>query len=221
MIGKTHARMAGALFLISTAAYLIGSGLLNPLLEQTDVLAGLYTDRSNVMAGLFLELINALAVAGIAMLLYPALKKHNEPFAMGYFGSRIIESVILLASLAAPVVLLAMSQNYAAAEATSRSSLQAIANVAVESHFILFELAMIALGFGSFLLCYVLYRARLVPRLLSVIGFIGYAGLLASSCLAIAGYEAGAALYIPGAVFEIVLPLWLLVKGFNDGAEKG
>jgi ABC-type phosphate/phosphonate transport system permease subunit len=79
---------------------------------------------------------------------------------------------------------------------------------------------MIVLGFGSFLLCYVLYRARLVPRFLSVIGFVGYAGLLTSSCLAIAGHDAGAALYIPGAIFEIVLPLWLLIKGFNDRAEK-
>lgn len=218
MIG--NARMAGALFLISTASYLIGSGLLSPLLEQSDVLAGLYADRNQAFTGLFLELINAVAVAGIAMLLYPALKKHNEAFAMGYFGSRIIESVILLVSLAAPIILIAMSQDYAAAEAASLSSLQAIANAAVESHFILFELAMIALGFGSFLLCYVLYRSRLVPRFLSVIGFIGYAGLLTSNALAITGHDTGAALYIPGAIFEIVFPLWLLIKGFNKDAVR-
>jgi hypothetical protein len=71
----------------------------------------------------------------------------------------------------------------------------------------LFEMAMIVLSTGSLLFCYVLYLSKLVPRFLSVIGFIGYASLLASSCLAIAGQDIGPVLYIPGAIFEIIFPI--------------
>ncbi|MBB3112867.1 hypothetical protein FHS18_004969 [Paenibacillus phyllosphaerae] len=203
---------------MSTVVFLIGSGLLNPVLQRPEFLADLYSDRTKVVGGLMLELINAIAVAGIAMLLYPALKKHNEAFALGYFGSRMLESAILIISLVGPIVLIAFSEDYMAAEASGRPLFQTIANIAVDAHFMLFELAMVVLSLGSLLFCHVLYRAKLVPRFLPIIGFIGYIGLLTSSCLAIAGHDIGSVLYIPGAIFEILLPLWLIVKGFNPRA---
>lgn len=215
-MNKWNSRVAGSLFLLSTGAYLLGSGLLNPVLQRPELLAALYSDRTNVFFGLFLELINAIAVVGIAMLLYPVLKKHNEAFTLGYFASRVIESAILILSLIVPILLIALSGDYREAETSGRPYFQVLAKLAVESHFMLFELAMIVLSLGSLLFCYVLYQSKLVPRFLSMIGFIGYAGLLTSSCLAIAGLDVGTVLYVPGAIFEIVLPLWLMVKGFNQ-----
>lgn len=214
------ARAAGILFLVSTGAYMIGSGILNPILQRPGFLEGIYSDRTNVTAGMLLELINAFAVAGIGMLLYPFLKQHNEAFALGYFGSRIIESAILIISLVSPVILVVLSKDYSAAGASSHSYFHTLADIVVEGHFMLFELAMVVLGLGSLLLCYILYQSKLVPRWLSVTGFIGYAGLLTSSCLALAGYDTGAVLYIPGAVFEILLPVWLIAKGLSTRAEK-
>ncbi|MNI70316.1 hypothetical protein D3C73_1261240 [compost metagenome] len=85
----------------------------------------------------------------------------------------------------------------------------------METHYLLFDMAMLVLSLGSLLFCYILYRSRLVPRLLSMIGLIGYTGLLASSCLSLVGLDVGGALYIPGAIFELALPIWLIVKGFN------
>lgn len=208
-------KAAGALFLISTAAYLIGSGMLNPLLREPGVLAAWQNARALTLTGMFLELVNAIAVSSIAFLLYPALKKHNEAFAIGYFGSRLLESAMLIVSLIAPMLLFPLSKEYVDAEASGRSSLAMIANAAADAHFLLFQLAMVVLGLGSLLFCSILYRSKLVPRWLSVIGFIGYAGLLASSCLGIAGHDLGAVLYMPGAIFEIVLPLWLIIKGFK------
>ncbi|RKP51700.1 DUF4386 domain-containing protein [Cohnella endophytica] len=212
---KKNERAAGALFLVATGAFLIGSGLLDPILHRTDFLAGLHPDRTKAIAGLFLELVNAMAVVGIAMLLYPVLKKHNEAFALGYFGSRIIESALLITSLIGPFVLIALSDNEVAEGASYGSYFQTIVSLVVEAHFKLFEMAMIALSLGSLLFCYILYRSKLVPRFLPFIGFIGYAALLASSCLAIVGHDIGPVLYVPGAIFEIILPIWLIVKGFD------
>lgn len=209
------ARVAGALFLVSTGAYLIGDGLLKPVLNRPDFLANLYPDRLNVISGSLLELINAMAVAGIAMLLFPILKKHNEAFALGYFGARIMESALLVIGAVAPLVLIALSNNYISAGAAKDSYFETIGNLLIEAQSVLFQTAMIVLGLGSLLLCYVLYRSKLVPRLLSIIGFIGYAALLVSGCLTILGREIGSVLYVPGAIFEIVFPLWIIVKGFR------
>jgi len=81
-------------------------------------------------------------------------------------------------------------------------------------------MAMIVLSTGSLLFCYVLLSIEIGSRFLSVIGFIGYAALLASSCLAIAGQYIGTVLYIPGAIFEIIFPIWLIFKGFNLCTEE-
>lgn len=212
---KKSAQVAGALFLVSTGAYMLGSGLLGPVLNRTDFLANLYADRTNVILGWFLEWINAMAVVGIAMLLYPILKRHNEGFALGYFGSRMIESVLLLLSAIGPFVLIALSHDYNSIGAAQAPAMEWLGKMVLELRAVLFQTAMLVLSLGSLLLCHVLYRARLIPRLLSVTGFIGYTALLANSCLAMLGHETGSLLYIPGAVFEIAFPVWLLVKGFH------
>ncbi len=212
---KKSARAAGALFLVSTGSYMLGSGVLDPVLHRPDFLSSLYTDRTNVMLGWFLEWINAMAVLGIAMLLYPILKRHNEAFALGYFGSRLIESVLLLLSAIGPFVLIALSHDYISMGSVQDPAMEGLGKIVLELRAVLFQTAMLVLSLGSLLLCHVLYRARLIPRLLSVIGFIGYTALLANSCLAMLGHTTGFLLYIPGAVFEMAFPLWLLVKGLN------
>jgi hypothetical protein len=90
----------------------------------------------------------------------------------------------------------------------------------VELRYISYQVAMIILGIASMMLCYLLYRTQLIPRIISVVGFIGYALVLASAPLDILGIidttAAGGIFYIPGALFEIfLLPIWLIVKGFN------
>lgn len=213
-------RAAGVLFLLSTVAFLIGSGILDPILHRTDLLSSMNSERTSVFTGLLLEMINAIAVVGIALLLHPILKKHHKTFTMGYFASRVMESTLLILSLLGPLVLLVWSEKSITAGTSDASYLQMIGNLAVDVHFLLFDMAMFVLSLGSLLFCYILIRSRLVPRLLSIIGLIGYTGLLVSSSLSIIGLDLGNVLYIPGAIFEIVLPVWLIVKGFNLRTEE-
>lgn len=208
-------RVAGVLFFLSTGAFLAGSGILDPILHGTDLLAGVGSHRTSVLVGLFLELINAIAVVGIAMLLQPTLKKYHEAFAFGYFASRVMESTFLMISFIGPLLLLAFSQPSDSAGVSGDAYLQTLGSIAVQTHDFLFDIAMLVLSLGSLLLCTTLYQSRLVPRWLSVIGLVGYTGLLASSSLSLAGLEVGEVLYMPGAIFEIVLPVWLIVKGFD------
>src|SRR3712207_771177 len=77
---------------------------------------------------------------------------------------------------------------------------------------------MIALGLGSLPFCYLLYRARLVPRWMSVLGLVGYAALVAGSSLELFGNDLAMIHYLPGALFELVLPVWLIVRGFDSSA---
>jgi hypothetical protein len=84
---------------------------------------------------------------------------------------------------------------------------------------------LIPLGLGGVVLTSLLYRARLVPRFISIVGFIGYALLLPAGVLTLLGVldtlpgSPGSLLVIPVAAFEIILmPIWLYAKGFNMSA---
>jgi len=78
-----------------------------------------------------------------------------------------------------------------------------------------------------FLVCVVVFVTltwifpdRFTKYLLSVFGIIGYISLLLHVVLNIIGYEIGMILFAPGAVFEIIFPLNLIINGFNDSVGE-
>lgn len=88
-------------------------------------------------------------------------------------------------------MLIALSRDYLQADAAGAAHLQSLGAFAMNLNELAFQKAMIALGTGSLLLCSILYRARLVPRWLSVLGGVGYVALVASGWLKIFGHDSG------------------------------
>lgn len=217
---KKTARIVGVLFLAATAAYILGNGLIESILKDPNYLIHVYPNKTKVVLGMLLELINSAAVVGIAIMLFPILKKHNETIALGYVAFRVIEAIILIVGAISPLLLITLSQEYIEAGAPDASYFQTIGALAVKGKYLAFQVAMIVLSLYSLLFCYLLYQTRLIPRLISVFGLIGYASLLTSALLEIFGYSPGIFLFLPGALFEIILPIWLIVKGFNSFAIK-
>jgi len=142
--------------------------------------------------GALLEFVDAIAVVAIGVLFFPMLQTFSPPVARTYLGARILEAILLSVSIA--------SVFWGSAVWHDRA----------------FQIAMLCLGAGSLPFMHVLYRTRLIPRSLSILGFIGYAALLLWALVALAGHDAGIALFGPGAVFEIAFPLWLIVKTMRD-----
>ena len=78
-----------------------------------------------------------------------------------------------------------------------------------------YQISMTLWGIGGLMLCYVLFISRLVPRLLSVWGLLGYVIFMVGTTAEMFGYGIGVMLAIPGGLFELGLSLWLIVKGFD------
>lgn len=212
---RRSAVIVGVLFLIATAAYISGNALIESMMNAPDYLKDVYLKKDQVILGVMLELINSVAVVGIAIVLFPILKRHNEKIALGYIGFRVMEAMLLIVGTIGPLLRVKLSQEYIQAGAPAHSYFHTIGALAAEGSFLAFQLAMIVLGLYSLIFCTLLYRSKLIPRLLSVLGLIGYASLSASAIVELMGYN-GMVLYAPGALFEIIMPLWLIVKGFNS-----
>jgi hypothetical protein len=84
-----------------------------------------------------------------------------------------------------------------------------------------YQVAEMSLAVGCVFLCVLLFRTRLIPRWLSVSGLIGYPLLMAGCIAEIFGLHIGLILTVPGMVFELALPFWLFIKGFQPEAYRG
>lgn len=216
---KKAAKITGVLFLAATAFYMLGNSLIESIVNDPDYLHVVYLQKNQVILGMLLELLNSAAIVGIAIVLFPILKKYNETIALGYVAFRVMEAIILIVGAISPLLLILLSKEYIEAGSPADSYFQTIGKLAIEWKDLAFQLAMIVLGLYSLLVCYLLFQSRIIPRSLSVLGFIGYASLLINALLWIFGYRSGMILFLPGALFEIILPIWLIFKGFNTFAN--
>jgi hypothetical protein len=219
---KKTARIVGALFLIAMVTSLVGAGLIETVLGAPDYLTDISVDKTQVTIGALLELINGIAVVGIAFMMFPILKKINEALAIGYVSFRIIEAVIIIAALITPLALVAVSQEFTVAGAAVASSFQTLGSsiLAVRQILVGYMLG-IFFSLGALIFYYLLYQSTLVPRFISIWGLIAVVLVFTWNLLGLIGIsiEAGIIFGLPIILNEIFLGIWLIAKGFNSSAS--
>ena len=216
---RKTALVAGIFYLI-TFVSIPTLALYGPVKDHRDWMFS-SSSSTPVLVGGFLEVIVALAGIGTAITLYPIVKRQNEGFALGFVGARTLEAGMIFAGVASLLSLVTLRHDLggatganAAALVTTGASHVAIYNWA----FLLGQSLMPAIN--AVLLGTLMYRSRLVPRLLPVLGLIG-APLLAAAVFAtlFGAIEQNSALAavaaLPVAAWELSLGLWLVVKGFR------
>lgn len=211
---QTAVRAAGILFLIPLLAYGIGSSLIAPLSGGSHLLPSVASSRAQLMTGALLLVLNSICVTAIAVVLYPELKRYGQRTGLWYLCMRIMEALLLLVGLICLLWLLTLSTD-ASTGPTGPGCTDLLFRMAVEGNFRAYQLAMIILGLGSLPLCYLLFKERLVPAALSILGLLGYALLALGACLELFGYSVGVLLSVPGGLFEVIFGIRLIVKGFR------
>jgi hypothetical protein len=220
-VSRKTATAVGALFLIAMVTSLGGGIWLESFLTGPDVLSTVSGNQAQVVTGVLLELINCVAVVGIAALMVPILKTQSEALGIGYVGFRIVETTLLVVAALIPLSMIALSREYLAAgsaDATSFLTLGAVL-MAARGH-LLGLLVALFFSLGALLLYYGLYQTRLVPRFISIWGFIAVALLLTWNVLEAFGISIsfGIVLGLLIILNEIFLGIWLIARGFNPSA---
>ena len=221
---KKTARIVGGLYIVATVAGVLSVVFLGPTLYAPDYLVAVSENGNQVIIGAFFLFIMALAIAGTAIAIYPILKKHNEALALGVVGGRIVEGVLFVVNVITILSLLTLSQELAKAGAPDASHFQALGTLLLAAgDWAGNVLAAIVFPLSVLMLYYILYQSKLIPRWLSGWGFIGATLYLAQGLLSLFGLlvyppSSIAPLYLPLAVNEMVLAIWLIVKGFNPSA---
>jgi hypothetical protein len=215
---RRTAVLVGAFFLIAMVTYLLGASIIESVLGAPDFLSNLPANRTQVVIGVLLELINCLAVVGIAATIYPLFRKHNEALAIGYVAFRIIEVAVLVIAALSPMVVLSLGQDYLSAGAGDAAQFQLLGRVLISARSNLTGMLLtVFFALGALMFYYFLYQSRLVPRWLSGWGLIAAILVLVWNMLEAFGISISAGLIfgLPIILNEITLGIWLIAKGFN------
>jgi MFS family permease len=219
-----RARIVGILFIIGTTAGILGAIIISPILNATDYLAKFSADQNQVLAGVFLELVMAVACASIAIWLYPVLKKYSESLALGAVGFRLIEAVFGFVSVLSLLLLLALSQEFVKAGAPDSSYYQLLGELLKAGHdWVGPVIMLLPWCIGALMYYYIFYQTKLVPRWLSGWGIIAVTLSIAATILVlfsvIEPFSTAQIIFnFLIMVQEMVLAVWLIVKGFNPSA---
>jgi Domain of unknown function (DUF4386) len=220
---RKTARAVGALFIIGTVAGILSRVVMGPIQNAQDYLMSVPASETRLVVGALLVLMMGFALAMVPVLMFPILRKHNEALALGYVVFRGgLETVTYLAIATSWLLLVPLGQVYARAGALDAINVQALGTFLLEAKEIGSILAIV-FCLGALIFNYLLYQTELVPRWLSGWGLIAIVPYLAAGLLSMFGIINAlspiyATLNLPLALQELVLAVWLIVRGFNSSA---
>lgn len=214
--------ITGVIFFIATVAGPILATPLTPALTGTDYLAQVSAHPNQVAGGVLLWIISAFTSAGIAIAMYPVLKERNAGLAIGSVVFRTLEAAFYMVEIVCLLSLLTLSQQFTTAGAADHSSLQAIGNMLVSVRDYAGLAAVFAFSLGAFMYYYLFFQSQLIPRWLSGWGIVAIILIMVACVLSLFSgnrITSYIPLEAPIALQEMVLAVWLIVKGFNTSTS--
>ncbi|MCW3047060.1 MAG: hypothetical protein JWO74_1344 [Solirubrobacterales bacterium] len=228
------ARIAG-IFMVITFISIPALLLYDQVLHHTNFVLGAGGGDARVYVGALFEILTLIAGIGMAVTLYPVLRRQSEGLALGYVTVRVVESCLIAVGIVSLLAVVTLRRDLAGAAGTDNASLILSARSLVAVHdatFLLGPAFCAAIGNGL-ILGYLMLRSGLVPRRLALLGVAGGSLALVTALLVLFGaYKQSAAasffLTLPEAVWELSLGIYLIVKGFkpspilyDDGRRAG
>jgi len=213
------ARIAG-IFMVITFISIPALLLYDRVLHHTNFIAGAGGD-SRVYVGALFEFLTLIAGIGMAVTLYPVLRRQSESLALGYVTVRVVESCLIAVGIVSLLAIVTLRQDLAGAAGTDNASLILTGRALVAVHdatFLLGPAFCAAIGNGL-ILGYLMYRSGLVP--LAWLGLVGGPLLIASGIVVLFGVEdpggpiQGLAT-IPEILWELLLGIYCTFRGFRQ-----
>lgn len=216
---RKTALVAGLLYLATFVFSIPALALYDGVVNDRSFVLGSGSDQGVLWGGL-IELITGLAGIGTAVVLYPVVKRYSSSRAQGFVASRVLEASMIFVGVVSVLSIFTLRQDLAGAGTDAATlSTTAHALVAIKDWTFLVGPGLLP-AVNALCLATVLYRSRLVPRIIPTIGLIGIPLLVASFLGTLFGgfdqvSSTALVLALPIAAWELSLGVWLTVKGFK------
>lgn len=212
---RNTARIVGVLYIIGTVTGILSAVLSAPILTASDYLTKISATENQIIINALLVLIMGFALAMVPVMMFPIFRKHNESLAIGAVVFRgALEAVLYIAIVINWFLLLTVSQEYVKSGSSNAPHFQTLGTVLLHATKQINTILEIVFSVGGLMIYYLFYQSKLIPRWLSVWGLLGATLYLSVGLFAMFSMDFDF-LLAPLALQEMVLAVWLIVKGFN------
>ncbi len=194
--------------------------LYHPVLHDHNYILGAGHDTRIEFAAV-LEVFLMISGIGVAVVMFPILKRESERLALGYVASRIVESTMIGVGIVSLLAVLTLRHDLASTIGANSGSLVLTGRALVAIHNWTFLAGPgFCVGVNDILLGYLMYSTGLMPPRLALVGLVGGPLIFASKIAAVFGAygltsSAAGIFAIPVFVFEASFAIYLIVKGFR------
>jgi hypothetical protein len=215
-------RVLGVAFLLQVVTSYSSGLFVRPLWLVPDDIAGtmlkIAENPGLLQANILIDMFTALGVIFLGAMLFLTLRKQNEKIALVGLGFYILEGALLAASRMGTFSLLHLSQEYASAG--EPEILLTFGSLSLEAmDYVGDTLHVLAFCLGAILFYALLYKSNVVPRWLSLWGLIALIPLFVGTLTAVFDVHLPFILFVPYVPFELVIGVWILVKGIPEEKE--
>ncbi len=221
---RRTAFLGGLLYLVTFAASIPAAFyFLAPVLDDPGYVLGAGAD-ARVITGGVLDMVNAIACIGTAVVLFPVLKRRNQTLALGFVTSRLLEAAIIAVGVVSLLAVVTLRQDLGGAPDADTGSLSTTAAALVAVRDLTFHVGPgVMAAVNALLLGTLMYRSGLVPRLIPLMGLIGAPLLLAAKTATVYGVNDDSTVWsmialAPIFFWELSLGVYLVVRGFRPSA---
>jgi len=215
---------AGIAYLVTFAASLPQLKLFADVIADPTGYISTPGSSTAVQLGSVLEFMTAASGVATAVLLYPVTRRVSRSAAIGFVTSRVVEAALIMVGVVSILSMVTLQHHFAGATGAQAQALGVTGEslVAMRQWTFLLGPGVMA-GVNDLLLGYLLYRSRLVGRVIPIIGLVGGPLILVSDLATILGVWGqtsgfGFLFGLPVAVFEMSVGIYLTVKGFRPAA---
>jgi hypothetical protein len=190
----------------------VGSG------DISEIMVNIRENPTRIRLSSLMAILNSLGIVVLACLLYSVFRDQFRIIALVALGWWLAEAVVLAVSKVGTYALIPLSQDFVVAGLPEASHFQALGSALYFGVGRLgYDIHMAFFCLGGMLWYYLLFSSRAVPAPLSLWGLTAVTLLAVLTFLGLSGRSLDKFLLLglPYAPYELVLGMWLLIKGFG------
>lgn len=216
---RTHTKIAGITYLIIILFGIFSINVVESSLvihgNSAELYQNIFSNEFLFRVGVISELIMYLLVIILSLALFVILKSIDKNLALLALLLRTAEAIIGSAIIVlSGLIPLYLSKTK---EGMSAELVHSISNLFLYTRTSGLDIVLLFVGVGGAIFCYLFFKSNYVPKFLAGWGIFTYLSMILLSMTSLLFPNLPETykmyLYTPGALFEIIFGLWLLIKG--------
>ena len=222
---RNTVKVAGFMFLFAFIAPTINWAL---ILSKFSIEDDAIATANNIMAneflfrlGITIELFMSVCLIVLGLALYIILKTVNKNFALLALSLKLVEATLMAVTVLVPFIALHIINRDAHLSSLTQEQLQFPIGIIFNSHTAIASIPMVFLGLDMMIFSYLFFKSKYIPKILAGFGILSFALIFIQSLMFLLAPEYAMKpinqiiFWTPSGLFEIIIGIWLLVKGLN------